>query len=367
MGMRRRILSAAVLLSACSSFALAQETAPKARPADDGAPAKAASPGELKVGSKAPALSIEKWMRGDAITGFEKGRVYMVEFWATWCGPCIKSMPHLSALQKQYKDKGVTIVGVSTRDNNGNTKEKAEQMVAEKQATMAYTVAWDKGQETYESYMKAAKQRGIPTCFVVDGNGDVQYIGHPMWVDGPLEKITKGTWNAATGMKEMREAEARFSAAVSKAMASGDEAALKELTEIGQTYPGAAAEVDSLRYVVLTKNGSPEASALGRKLADAAVEQKDAARLNELAWGIVDPEAHIAKKDLDFALFAASKAADLSGNKDGAILDTLARVHFCKGEIDKAIEIQKKALEVAPEGLKDDLQSSLDEYVKAKK
>src|SRR5262245_37959460 len=70
----------------------------------------------LVIGSPAPALQAEKWVKGAPVASFEKGKTYVVEFWATWCGPCIASMPHLSALSRQYKDKGVTIVGMTTKD-----------------------------------------------------------------------------------------------------------------------------------------------------------------------------------------------------------------------------------------------------------
>jgi tetratricopeptide (TPR) repeat protein len=125
--------------------------------------------------------------------------------------------------------------------------------------------------------------------------------------------------------------------------------------------------IDDMRYSMLLQQGDPEASKIGRKLAEHAIEQKNAIKLNEIAWGIVDPEAKIEKKDLDLAYFAASKAAELSQNKDGAILDTLARVYFCKGDVAKAIEIEEKAIELAPEAIKSDLEDSLAEFKKAKK
>jgi thiol-disulfide isomerase/thioredoxin len=362
MGHRSRIIAAG-LLALSASLAHAQAPA-----TDDAAAAKqpAKESPSLKVGDKAPALSLDKWIKGEPITGFEKGRTYVVEFWATWCGPCIESMPHLSALQKQYKDKGVTIVGVSTRDSRGNTLDAAEKMVADKGDVMGYTVAWDKGRETYESYMKAAKQNGIPCSFVVDGTGTVVYIGHPMWLDTVIEKTTKGTWNATSGPKEIEEAQARFEKAATN-IETDPKAALVDLDALAKENPALVPMIDGMRYNVLLKQGDPEASKVGRRMAETAIEHKDAVKLNEIAWGIVDPEAKVQKKDLDLAYFAASKAVEITHSKDGAILDTLARVYFCKGDVAKAIELEEKAIEIAPDAIKSDLEEALSEYKKAKK
>lgn len=68
--------------------------------------------GPLEIGSVAPPLSIAQWINGEAIDGFNMGQVYVVEFWATWCGPCRTSMPHLSQLQDQYGEE-VNFVGVT--------------------------------------------------------------------------------------------------------------------------------------------------------------------------------------------------------------------------------------------------------------
>jgi thiol-disulfide isomerase/thioredoxin len=77
---------------------------------DEKPAAKAAT---LHVGDKAPALSLGETVKGDAVTGFEKGKIYVVEFWATWCPPCRESVPHLSKLQAEFKDKGV-VIGMDT-------------------------------------------------------------------------------------------------------------------------------------------------------------------------------------------------------------------------------------------------------------
>ena len=65
----------------------------------------------LNIGDPAPPLRVNQWLKGTPVQKFEKGHVYVVEFWATWCQPCKLSMPHLSTLARQYKNK-VTIIGV---------------------------------------------------------------------------------------------------------------------------------------------------------------------------------------------------------------------------------------------------------------
>ncbi len=148
----------------------------------------------LNIGDDAPTLEGTKWFNGDALdlAGAKGKNVVVVEFWATWCGPCIASMPHLTELQKEYADKGVIIIGVTRPDPN-NALEKVEEFVGKNTDKMGYRVAFDGNETTFKGYMTAAGQNGIPTSFIVDRDGRIAWIGHPMNMDQPLAEIVAGT------------------------------------------------------------------------------------------------------------------------------------------------------------------------------
>ena len=123
----------------------------------------------LDPGDPAPALNPAKWLKGAPITGFEKGKVYVVEFWATWCGPCKANIPHLTELAHQYKDK-VSITGVSIWESHDPTDtnyfNKVEKFVESEGDKMDYTVAVDSPQsDVAKAWMVAAGEKGIPASF----------------------------------------------------------------------------------------------------------------------------------------------------------------------------------------------------------
>jgi thiol-disulfide isomerase/thioredoxin len=146
----------------------------------------------LKVGSKAPALQVSRWIKGDGPSALEARKVYVVEFWATWCPPCRESIPHITKLARSYKDK-VTFVGVSVWERG--SEENVNGFVRNMGDRMDYPVARDTGHMA-RAWLEAAGQDGIPSAFIVDGDGKIAWIGHPMdsmekAIDAVLSKAKK--------------------------------------------------------------------------------------------------------------------------------------------------------------------------------
>lgn len=162
-----------------------------------GAQAKNDGP-TLLPGGKAPKIEVLKWVKGKPVT-IEKKGVYVVEFWATWCGPCIESIPHVTKLAKE--NKKVTFVGVSIWEDNKN--QEVEKFVKEMGSKMDYNVAFGGNQKGMaQTWMAAAKQNGIPSAFIVKDQV-VQWVGHPMEMDKPLKDVIAGKHNVAAAKKKV--------------------------------------------------------------------------------------------------------------------------------------------------------------------
>ena len=143
--------------------------------------------GELSIGDPNPGLQLAKFVKGDEVTAPLKDDVTVVEFWATWCGPCRAGMPHISELQREYGDK-VRFIGVTKEDEDVVTKFLGSVAPGGKtwDEVIDYRLALDDGSWTNNAYMRAANQNGIPCAFIVGQDGIVEWIGHPGSIDQPL-------------------------------------------------------------------------------------------------------------------------------------------------------------------------------------
>ncbi len=148
----------------------------------------------LNIGDAAPPLRVREWLKGTPVQQFKKGNVYVVEFFATWCKPCIAAMPHMSALARQYKDK-VTIIGIDIYETKTTSMEKVKAFVDSMGQRMDYHVAAEDSNFTEADWFKAAGEEGIPKSFVVNAEGILAWIGHPRYIEEVLGKIANNTWD----------------------------------------------------------------------------------------------------------------------------------------------------------------------------
>jgi len=169
--------------------------------------AQAKEADRLGIGSKAPGIEIERWFHEKKpVTEFEAGKVYVIEFWATWCGPCIMSIPHLRDIQKRHAD-ALTVISVS--DENPEIieafLERERDGTTFGDMTSAYWLATDPDGSVKRDYMAAADQHGIPTAFIVGKTGEIEWIGHPMKIDDPVAQVIAGDWDREAFAKQMEE------------------------------------------------------------------------------------------------------------------------------------------------------------------
>ncbi len=145
----------------------------------------------VKAGDKAPALSVDEWLKGDPVNSFENGKVYLVEFWGTWCEPCIENIPHLSKLQKKYLSDGLIVIGVATHELNG--RDGLEKFMDKHGSEMEYRVAYDSDysmESDWDTGVKGSSNFRLPVCFLIDKTGFVVFSGHPSEenLEGLIEK-----------------------------------------------------------------------------------------------------------------------------------------------------------------------------------
>lgn len=316
----------------------------------------------LEIGSPAPALSIKTWVRGEAVEKFEPGKVYVVEFWATWCQPCRRAVPHLSALQTRHADAGLRVIGVSSQEHAGVAD--LERFAARMAERVTYTLAWDDQGRSDRAWMSASGSRGIPTAFVIDQQGRIAWIGHPRGgLDRVVERVLAGTWDldaAAAEQRRRRDVQSR-TAAMSRGYADATRAgdhlgALRIVEQMIALDPEINAEWMVAKYQLLAVSlkETQKAGAFGAELVDGPLKDNAEALVN-LSLAILDDPGNEAR-DIALALRAAERASVVTNGEDALVLSVLARAQLGAGQNGAAVKTQERAVDLSPPGAERDEQ-----------
>lgn len=377
-----------------------------------------------ELGDPAPALQVAEWVKGQPVDlAAGKGKnVFVVEFWATWCPPCRQSIPHLTELQKKFRDKGVVFVGVTDEQAPA-----VKEFVGKMGDKMDYAVAVDKERKTAAAYLEAFGVGGIPHAFIVDKEGRIVWQGHPMAdLELALTQVLDGKYDIASAKKRFRVRqlmEEFYGLARKDENRARQDELVKELQalekELGVLMPGRKFDANEIRrdarfqtllrdyqkavsrnqdaaelaklekplmevapkgfdpaefragvqvqgiwrnYMLAVVAGSDEAKITEATKQLEAVKVKSPVVLNEIAWSLLTDE-RIKKRDLKLALRFAQAACDACEGKEPAVLDTLARALLANDKLQEAIAQQKKAVGLATDQrIRDGLAQTLKEY-----
>lgn len=337
----------------------------------------------LNLGDAAPPLKVGKWLKGRPIAALDPERTYVVEFWATWCGPCIEAIPHLTQLANKHKD--IRFIGVAVKQFDVAQLDPFLKRMGDR---MNYEVALDDvptGSDPDDgamvtTWLDAAGESSIPVAFIVH-RGKLAWIGEPMELDDPLGRIIAGTYQMGTKPAERlarknREAEAEVELRLLLGASDRHDhaATLEHFAKLEALDKDDADGFAPLKFTALCASGRADE---GLKFGEALVQVAgdDARRLDVIFRDVVDPELTnpVDPRIAQMALVAMKRAA----TKDDAspsILHTLAAAYYRTGDLKAALateEAAKTALSNKDHNgvanLKGEVRKALDRYRKAAK
>ncbi len=341
--------------------------------------AQTENPAVLTIGSKAPSLDIELWFsdREGAFkhtTDFETGKVYLVDFWATWVPATHSWMAKYADLQDRFFDDGVQVIRVTDEDEDSvadflelDVDDESEMIYAEQ--ALGYCLTSDPDRSVFEDYMEAAGRTKLPTVFIVGKTGIIEWLGHPQKIRRPLEAVVNDKWNREAFKKEadIKRQKKQLAIDIRKHLNAGNpQGALRIVEQRLKDAPDSKEKfmLARVRLGIMLQIDSP-------KLAEAftAVAQTPgfgSYELNELAWAVVIREQSGKSVDdelVGVAMETVARAVEIARRENdddhlGAILDTEAHLALLQGNIDRAVELQTEAVELSP---RQEIQDYLDE------
>lgn len=125
-------------------------------------------------GPKAPVVYTKQIIKRGPVNA-RRGTIRIVEFWATWCGPCKHTIPTLTSIQQKFAGKNVQVIGISDESE----LEPVETYVKAQGTNMNYTVGFDPDRRTTGAFNGKFKVNTIPHAYLVSHDDRILWHGHP--------------------------------------------------------------------------------------------------------------------------------------------------------------------------------------------
>lgn len=341
----------------------------------------------LKIGDPAPPIRVAEWVKGKPFRGFEPGKIYIVDFFATWCAPCTQTIPVLSEMAntKEFKSR-IEVIGISIMERGGDIPKQVRGFVRQMGGKMNYAVGRDDTESTMEKIWMGKSGQGIlPTTFIVDGQGKIAYIGHPLFraFETALAGLLTGSTTAgspqAESLKNLSDqgreiaVQARIKQATDLLRQDKKTEGFAALDKAAAEFPDYGGNVARTRFLWLAIDNTASAKEFAQKFAGEAKTPNDVNALGQMAVMLTSHSAFEGAFDLPGALNLAKKAVALRP-EDPYLLDLAAGLYFQSGDIVLAVSTQEKALAVLDKSemrgnreFKSLLEQNLAQYKKAAK
>lgn len=296
------------------------------------------------IGEKAPPVKVETWFNGSPSAvpgdGVKGHRVFLVEFWATWCGPCIQNIPHIAKLQEKYREGGLLVLGISNED------EETVAPFVKKMKKMTYHVGIDDEMATTNKYMDDIG--GIPHAYLVDKGGTVVWSGHPAnpQLESTIKAVLAGKFdleaakNKATRKKKLESLMEDFNEAYRE---QDKDEMFKLLDKMMVVVPEEMKPYMMKRHFLGEFDMEDQIPALEKKMESALRDSLEGmGAIVGMELGRPPPE-----RDAERLWRCAMRAEKLAEGEDAGVLAMVARVQCELGMIDIAIKTQARAVELS--------------------
>jgi tetratricopeptide (TPR) repeat protein len=319
---------------------------------------------QLKVGSSAPTINAAVWVKGEPVTRFEPGHVYVVDFGFIGCVACMEGWPLLTELQKKYAGK-VTMIGVFTRHHKAEQVRNYLRKIGDR---MDYSIAFDPpntaaagasaGWILDKAWVEAAGLKGYPSVFLIDPKGRIASI-NPLSekLDRYIEQLLEGSFKPD---RAMHDSERRFEELnVIYAQAHQDyengrhAAALQSVERMIEREPENLFRKE-FKFEMLLKIDEKRAYEYGWEVLETYPWERyeNSFELSK-SWVFpllydAEPERKLKNPDYDLAIAMCMKVVEFArdDNLKAHAYGNASWAYFAKGDVGKGEEMMRNAIEL---------------------